>query len=119
MASVTGHLVDWATSVSWSTLPPSVRRATTCRTLDSIGLMLAGSDTAAGRAVREHVLANGGVEQATLLGHGRRLPASSVALAHGTWAHVHDFDDTEPSTVVHPTSPIVAAALAGGEAHDA
>lgn len=118
MPSVTGQLVDWAASVSWATLPSPIRRATNCRVVDSVGLMMAGSDTVPGRAVRDHVLNDGGAEQATLLGQGRRLPAASVALVHGTWAHVHDFDDTQPETVIHPTSPVVATALAVGEAND-
>lgn len=114
-ASLTSELAAWGASVRWSSLPVTVREATVCRLVDSIGLMLAGSATAAGQAVRDYATSTGGTPEATLLGSGERLPAASVALVHGTWAHVHDYDDTEPESVIHPTSPVAAAVLAVGE----
>jgi 2-methylcitrate dehydratase PrpD len=115
-ASLTSELAAWGASVRWSSLPATVREATVCRLVDSIGLMLAGSATPAGRAVLDYATSSGGTPAATLLGSGERLPAASVALVHGTWAHVHDYDDTEPESVIHPTSPVAAAVLAVGEA---
>jgi 2-methylcitrate dehydratase PrpD len=117
--SITSDLAAWAESVTWSSLPLDVRQVTGCRLLDSMGLMLAGSDTDAGRAVSEYAVSLGGKREATLIGSGECLPAASVALVHGTWAHVHDFDDTMPESVIHPTSPVAAAALAIGEAQGA
>lgn len=113
---LTSELVDWAASVRWQHLPASVRDATQCRLIDSLSLMLAGSTTPAGSAIRAVAEHNGGRPESGVVGTADRLPAPLAALVHGTWAHVHDFDDTEPDTVIHPTSPVVAAALAVGEA---
>ena len=76
----------------------------------------AGSATDAGRAVLGYVESLGGTAEATLLGDGRRMPVASAALVHGTWVHVHDFDDTIPDSVIHPTGAVAAATLATGEA---
>lgn len=114
--SLTADLAEWSTSVTWAELPMPVRTATVCRLVDSIGLMLAGSQTASGRAIYRYAVGIGGREEATLVASGDRLPAELAALIHGTWAHVHDFDDTEPESVIHPTSAVAAAALAVGEA---
>lgn len=114
--TITDELIAWASSVTWAGLPEPVRDATTARVVDSLGLMLAGSDTDAGRAVLSYATSVGGAPTATVLGTALRLPPEGAALVHGVWAHVHDFDDTEPSSVIHPTSPVAAAALAVGEA---
>ena len=54
----------------------------------------------------------------TVLGGGTAGP-SSAALANGTAAHALDFDDMCWVTLAHPSAPLVAAALAAGEAADA
>jgi 2-methylcitrate dehydratase PrpD len=45
-----------------------------------------------------------------------KLPAPSAALLNGTLAHSLDFDDTHLPSVLHPSSPVVPAALAVAEA---
>src|SRR5262249_43053185 len=44
-----------------------------------------------------------------------RAPALDAALVNGFLAHVLDFDDTFTDTVLHPTAPVLPAALAVAE----
>jgi len=54
--------------------------------------------------------------RATVAGQpGRHAPAQAALLA-GTLAHALDFDDTHLPSVLHPSSPVVAAALAVAQA---
>ncbi len=58
--------------------------------------------------------AEGCVAQATVLGSGFRTSAQNAALANGFLGHFEDYDDTHP-TVIHPSAPILPAALALSE----
>lgn len=54
----------------------------------------------------------------TVLGRRERMDAASAALVNGISSHVFDYDDTHPATLIHPSGPIVAAALAVAERYD-
>ncbi|MEV0585413.1 MmgE/PrpD family protein [Nonomuraea sp. NPDC050310] len=71
-----------------------------------------GAAPAVLRAVRRW----GGSPEATAIGSGDRLPAPSAALVNGTLAHALDFDDTHLPSVLHPSAPVVPAALTAAEA---
>ena len=58
--------------------------------------------------------AEGCAEQATVVGSGLRTSAQNAALMNGFLGHFEDYDDTHP-TVIHPTAPVLPAALALGE----
>ena len=52
----------------------------------------------------------------TVVGTSLRTAPTWAALANGTAAHAHDFDDTNFALMGHPSAPLLAAALAAGEA---
>ena len=58
--------------------------------------------------------AEGGAPIATVLGNGFRTSMQNAALANGYIGHLEDYDDTH-TTVIHPSSPILPAALAVSE----
>jgi len=58
--------------------------------------------------------AEGCVAEATVIGSGFRTSAQNAALANGFLGHFEDYDDTHP-TVIHPSAPILPAALALSE----
>src|SRR3989442_701718 len=93
----------------------SVRRAA----LDSIGVMLAGSTEPIARIVREVARAEGGTPLCTVVGASLRTSPTWAALANGAAGHAHDFDDTSFALMGHPSVPLLAAALAAGEAETA
>src|SRR5439155_24192365 len=51
----------------------------------------------------------------TVLGTPHRTSATGAALANGTAAHAHDFDDMCFVSLAHPSAPLVAAGLAVAE----
>jgi 2-methylcitrate dehydratase PrpD len=100
-------------------MPSELRADMARRVLDVIGNSLAATSEPAAQAVRDVVAGWGGPESATTIGYGQRVPAPAAALVNGTLAHALDFDDTHLPSVLHPSSPVVAAALAAAEARGA
>jgi 2-methylcitrate dehydratase PrpD len=58
--------------------------------------------------------AEGCAPAATVLGSGFKTSALNAALANGFLGHLEDYDDTH-TTVIHPSAPILPAALALSE----
>jgi 2-methylcitrate dehydratase PrpD len=75
----------------------------------------------AGRA-REHVAHDAALRfwpvpaEATLLKSGRRVSVEAAAFANAALMHARSQDDTHADSTSHPGSPVMAAALALGEA---
>ena len=109
----------WASSLRVEDIPATVLDDAKLRVLDIIGVSLAARDTDAARAARNAALRLGGGTESRIWGFGDRSSAASAALANGTQAHTHDFDDTHNESVVHVSAPIVTTALTLGEAVDA
>jgi 2-methylcitrate dehydratase PrpD len=97
-------------------LPADLRADVARRVLDLLGNSLAASTEPPGRTTTEVTRSWGGDGRATLIGRGLKLPAPSAALVNGTLAHSLDFDDTHLPSVLHPSSPVIPAALAIAEA---
>ena len=116
MSSYSETLAQWFTDLRYDELPDDVIAATKLRVLDVIGLILAACPTPLGRSAREAALAMGGGTGSRLLGFGDRATPMCAALANGTLSQALEFDDTHNETIVHASSPNVAAALALGEA---
>ncbi|HIN05797.1 MAG TPA: MmgE/PrpD family protein [Dehalococcoidia bacterium] len=57
----------------------------------------------------------GAKPKATVVGSGFRTSMQNTALANGYLAHLEDYDDTHFPTVIHPSAPVIPAALAMGE----
>src|SRR3989441_879091 len=81
--------------------------------------MPAGGGDPAARAVRAVARAEGGTPLATVVGTRFATSPGWAALANGTAGHAHDFDDTNFALMGHPSVPLLAAALAAGEAETA
>jgi 2-methylcitrate dehydratase PrpD len=109
---ISSELAQWATRVSFDDLPPDVVRATKWRVLDVIGLALAGATTPFGRSVRDAAVAMSGDGPARVFGTGDRVAATMAAFANGAFSQALEYDDTHNESIVHMSSPSVAAALA-------
>lgn len=116
MASVTERTVEWLLATDGAAIPADVREATRLRVLDVLGLILAASATPFGARVRAGVLALAGSGDCHGLPRGDRLPPEQAALLNGTLSQALQYDDTHNETIIHASSPNVAAALALGEA---
>lgn len=105
-------LADWSTTLQFTDLPPQVVSNTRLRILDVVGLALAGVNTPFGRSVIQSVadLGNGG--HCNIIGSGEATSATGAAFANGALSQALEFDDTHNRSIVHMSSPAVAAALA-------
>jgi 2-methylcitrate dehydratase PrpD len=110
--AISFDLARWATRVTFDDLPPDVVRATKARVLDVIGLSLAGAETAFGRSVRDAAVAMSSSGPCRVLGTGDATNVTMAAFANGAFSQALEYDDTHNESIVHMSSPSVAAALA-------
>ena len=113
--TLSSKLAIWAAAVGFDDLPGDVAEATKLRVLDVIGLSLAGAETPFGRSTRDAVLAISPPGPCRILGFGDRVGVASAAFANGAFSQALEFDDTHNESIVHMSSPAVAAALALSE----
>ncbi len=116
MHTVSAVISDWAAALRFDDLPPDVVRDTKLRVLDVIGLALAGSETAFGRSVLSAGRSLHGRGPARVFGPGEALTASGAAFVNGSLSQALEFDDTHNESIVHMSSPAVAASVALAEA---
>lgn len=102
--------------VAGARVPEDVRATTRRYVLDWLGSTLAGGEMRPPSIVREVVAELGGAPVATVLADGTRTSAPLAALANAAASHVLEMDDLDRGSVSHPGAPVVAAALALGEA---
>jgi len=112
---ISADIARWAARVSFEDLPADVVSASKLRVLDVIGLALAGAETPFGRSVRDAVVAMsagsaGGA--CRILGTHDSANVTMAAFANGAFSQALEYDDTHNESIVHMSSPSVAAALA-------
>ncbi|MFF2652704.1 MmgE/PrpD family protein [Streptomyces sp. NPDC058045] len=117
--TVVQQLAQLAHRTRQSGLTADLREDVARRVLDFVGNSIAARDEPSARAVTALVREWGGPAEATAIGTGLRVPAPAAALVNGTLAHSLDFDDTHLPSVLHPSSSVLAAALAVAEAREA
>src|SRR2546421_442 len=117
--SATARVAEFAVKTSLEDCPPEALARVRLAALDTLGVMLAGAGEPAARAVRQVARAEGGVPLATVVGTRLATAPGWAALANGTAGHAHDFDDTNFALMGHPSVPLLATALAAGEAETA
>ncbi|MBI4191495.1 MAG: MmgE/PrpD family protein [Betaproteobacteria bacterium] len=84
--------------------------------LDTLGVMVAASGIAPEcRLLVDLIGEAGGKEESSIIGFGGRVPAWMAAFVNGALGHCLDYDDLFYEAPVHPSSPVVAAALAVAE----
>jgi 2-methylcitrate dehydratase PrpD len=106
------QLAAWVSHLSFTDLPDDVVATTKLRVLDVIGLALAGSETAFGRSTRDAAVALSPPGRARIFGTGEHVAVPTAAFANAAFAQALEFDDTHNESIVHMSSPAVAAALA-------
>lgn len=112
---VTEKLASLCSDLDYRDLPPEVVHQVKRCLLDWLGVGLAGAQHETTAILRHHVRRMGGAPHAAVLGSKEKVSVEQAALINGTMSHVHDFDDTHIETVIHPSSPIIPAAVALAE----
>lgn len=114
-STATAALVDFAARTRFEDLPADVVRESKRCILDLLGVAVGAAETDAARIAQETVRELGGTPQARILAFGTRTSVVNAALVNGILAHVLDFDDTHIPTILHPSGPVLSAALPVGE----
>ena len=120
---LTQEVASFIVKTTYEDLPPEAIRIAKRCLIDGTGIALSGSTDPPSLILRKYLESLGGKPEASVIGTKLRVPASAAALANGTSGHAQDFDDTQLShspdriygLLTHPTTPVMAAALALGE----
>jgi 2-methylcitrate dehydratase PrpD len=113
---LTQALGRFVAELAFERLPEAALRTARTGFIDCIGTMIAGSSEPAVQILKK-TLAPGGPGEATLYFSSERGPAPEAAWINGTAAHALDYDDV--ALRGHPSTVLVPAILAEGEALDA
>jgi len=117
--SCSERLSQWVAGTGFDDLPRAVVDQTCLRVLDVFGLVLAGLATPFGRSVRQGILALNPAGPSRIFGSGDRTTVPGAAFANGALSQALEFDDTHSESIVHMSSPAVAAAFSFAEASPA
>lgn len=108
-------LAEYATSLQIGRIPSSALAATKLDIFDTLATTIAGSSAAGIGQLLTLLEEWGGNGQATVLVHGRRVPAQHAAWVNASMAHANDYDDTHDVAMLHAGVTVVPAALAAAE----
>lgn len=104
-------IAKWVEQVSFEEIPDDVVTATKLRVLDVIGLSLAGGTTPFGTSVRGTASLYPG-QNSRIWGTTETCSVLGAALINGALSQALEYDDTHNESIVHMSSPSVAAGLA-------
>ncbi len=108
---ITQQLADFVAETSFERLPPAVVRESKRCVLNYLGVALGACRHEAVQLLAGTLEEIGGHRQATLLGSRTKTSALNAAMVNGAMSHVLDYDDTHLATIIHPTGPVLSAAL--------
>ena len=119
MGVLTEHTIDFTLNLHWEDLPDTVQHQAKRCLLDTVGALIAGSQTPVAGIMRQTAVQQFGGDQATILVSGECVSAAGAALANGFCANALDIDDGYRLIKGHPGAcalpPVLAAAEVTGE----
>jgi 2-methylcitrate dehydratase PrpD len=105
-------VANWVSEVRYDDLPSDVIESTKLRILDVIGLALAGAETTFGRSTIAAAKTLSPAGPSRIFGTGDAVAAPTAAFTNAALSQALEYDDTHNESIVHMSSPAVAAALA-------
>jgi 2-methylcitrate dehydratase PrpD len=114
--TASAQLARFVVSTTLAECPDAARVQVRRAALDTIGCILAGAPETVATITRTVARVEGGAPLCTVLGSALRTSPTWAALCNGAAGHAHDFDDTSFALLGHPSVPLLATALACGEA---
>jgi 2-methylcitrate dehydratase PrpD len=116
MPSLSQHLSEFATNLTYEAIPPHVRQQAVDAILDTVGVTVFGSTLPWSRIVIDYATRYGGGGTSTILGTTQHVNAPFAALANGALGHAFEMDNLrQPSAGVHAGSTLAPALFAIGE----
>jgi len=113
--ALASQVAQWVSQVRFEDLPSDVVEATKLRILDVIGLAFAGAETPFGRSTTAAAVAMSPPGSCRIFGTGAHVGVTTAAFANAALPQALEFDDTHNESIVHMSSPAVAASLALAE----
>ncbi len=105
------RLAEFVAGARLEDVPAATRHEAKRAILDNLGVALGAADDPGVAIARRVALELGGSPQATLWADGRRTSVTHAALVNGIMSHILDYDDTHLPTILHPSGPLVNAAV--------
>ncbi len=116
---ITETLSEYLMSLNFEKIPETSKTVAKHCLLDWMGVSVAGLEESVTKLIIDQVSFEGGNQQATIIGDGRKVSLSQAALVNGTSSHALDFDDVQTRLQGHPTVTVAPTVLALGEFHRA
>lgn len=117
MTTITRDVAQFVAGASYDRLPGEVRERAKALTFDMVGIALRARHDAESTPGMVAAVSRLGLASGTcaVIGDSGGYAPAGAAMLNGTLAHSLDFDDTHASGSLHPSAPIVPAALAAAE----
>lgn len=110
--SISGDLAAFAVGIRTEDIDPAVQREVHRAAFNWVGCAVGGSDRPAVLAARRAVVRTAGAGRSSALAQGQWLDALGAAFLNAMASSVDAFDDTDAVMMLHPSSPVAAAAFA-------
>lgn len=107
--SVLSELASFVSRTEYQDLSPAVEETARRSMLNAIGVAVGAGGT---HEITMAVSAMEGVGSVPLWGRGECLAGPTAAFINGVSIHLWDFDDTDPTTIIHPSAPVLPAVAA-------
>jgi 2-methylcitrate dehydratase PrpD len=105
------ELAAFVATYPYESIPEEVLRENRRRILDTLGVAVGAREARPVGILLELIRELGGNPQAGVPGLEVRTSMTNAARLFGVMSHVLDFDDTHIPTILHPSGPVLAAAL--------
>ena len=117
MTGIPAGSLEFVADVDYASLDPRVVERTRMLLTDQVGISIRGRNDAGLSAPMAAALRHLGLGSgnASVIGDAAVYSPPAAALFNGNLGHSLDFDDTHASGSIHPSAPIVPAALAAAE----
>ncbi len=111
----TDRAIQFILETNWPLPPPAVQRQAKRCLLDTLGALIAGTQTPVARLMADFAARQFSGDEATILASGRRVSATGAALANGFAANALDIDDGYRRIKGHPGACVLPGLLAAAE----
>jgi 2-methylcitrate dehydratase PrpD len=118
MENPTDYVIRFILDTNWQNIPTDVQHQSKRCLLDTLGALLAGTETPVGGLMAGIATAQFNGNEATILASGKRTSASGAALANGFAGNALDIDDGYRLIKGHPGSCILPVVLSASEVAD-
>ncbi|MFG1347405.1 MmgE/PrpD family protein [Xanthobacter autotrophicus DSM 431] len=118
MTEATRILATYAARIALADIPPQVVARAERLILDFVGNAARGGAEADSSPSLRALVEKAGLGTpgpCTVIGEARTYGPAAAALLNGAFGHSLDFDDTHAASSLHPSAPVIPAALAAAE----